>query len=214
VAASVVCISQTTGSGGEEVGRAVARSLGYRYVDEEIVASAAARQGLDPEVVADAERHKSFLTRWLDELRDSPGLDVHSGYGVLAYADESATETRPEALRTLIRDAVRDAADAGRAVIVSHAASIALAGRDGLLRVLVTASPEIRARRLAEGPLDLDEATKAIGKADAARADYLARFYDVDRETPTHYDLVVSTDTLDLHDVAGLIVHAAGLGGR
>src|ERR1700746_681250 len=48
VACSVVCLSHATGSGGEEVGILVARRLGYVYVDEEIVARAAAQGGLEP----------------------------------------------------------------------------------------------------------------------------------------------------------------------
>jgi Cytidylate kinase-like family len=43
VACGVVCVSHTTGAGGEEVGKLVADQLGYLYVDEEIVARAAAQ---------------------------------------------------------------------------------------------------------------------------------------------------------------------------
>ena len=44
---------------------------------------------------------------------------------------------------------------------------------------------------------------------DAARADYLKRFYNEDQELPTHYDLVVSTDKLSAEQATGLIVAAA-----
>jgi len=37
---------------------------------------------------------------------------------------------------------------ARNAVIVAHAASMALSGREGMLRVLITASPEVRIQRL------------------------------------------------------------------
>jgi cytidylate kinase len=95
-------------------------------------------------------------------------------------------------------------------VIVAHAASIALAGRGDLVRVLVTASPEARAQRLAEaGDVDKEDAQRAVKRADAARADYLKRFYRIDRELPTHYDLVVNTDVLELDAAADLVVRAA-----
>jgi hypothetical protein len=42
----VVCISHATGSGGGEVGRLVAERLGFLYVDDEIVAQAAAKGGI------------------------------------------------------------------------------------------------------------------------------------------------------------------------
>jgi hypothetical protein len=56
---NVVCLSHTTGSGGDEIGKMVAEQLGYLYVDEDIVARAAAQGGLEPGEVADEERRKS-----------------------------------------------------------------------------------------------------------------------------------------------------------
>jgi cytidylate kinase len=43
----VVCISRDVGAGGEDVGRAVASQLGFRYVDEEIVRRVAEQTGID-----------------------------------------------------------------------------------------------------------------------------------------------------------------------
>ena len=78
-----------------------------------------------------------------------------------------------------------------------------------MLRVLVTASPETRARRLSEArELDLEDARKTIKDADSARADYLRRFYGVEVELPTHYDLVVNTDTLSVEQAVDLVAHA------
>lgn len=74
-------------------------------------------------------------------------------------------------------------------MIVAHAALVALAERDDVLLVLVTASPETRRRRLAEAHrLDEKESAKALGQADAGRADYLERFHGIGTELPTHYD--------------------------
>ena len=88
---------------------------------------------------------------------------------------------------------------------------MALGGRDGVLRVLVTASPETRARRVGDAAgLDERQAGRMVKDADAARADYLKRFYKVERELPTHYDLVVNTDVLGEEQAASLVVHAAG----
>jgi cytidylate kinase len=95
-------------------------------------------------------------------------------------------------------------------VLVAHAASYALSGRPGLLRVLVTASPQTRAARLAETDrLGEREAAKKIKDSDAGRADYLRRFHGIDVELPTHYDLVVSTDAFSMEQAAELVVSAA-----
>jgi hypothetical protein len=47
MARTVVCISHAAGAGGEEVGRLVAERLGFLYVNEEIVARAAAKGGVE-----------------------------------------------------------------------------------------------------------------------------------------------------------------------
>jgi cytidylate kinase len=87
---------------------------------------------------------------------------------------------------------------------------MALAGREDVLRVLVTASPDTRARRVAEaGKVDARQAAKLMRDEDAARDDYLARFYGVDRELPTHYDLVVNTDVISPDRAADLLLLAA-----
>src|SRR5206468_1719571 len=71
----VVAISRTTGSGGESIGRIVSERLGFRYVDEEIVAWTAEKAGVEPDLVADAERRKGLLARFIEGLGKS-GVDA------------------------------------------------------------------------------------------------------------------------------------------
>ncbi len=79
----------------------------------------------------------------------------------------------------------------------------------GLLRVLVTGSEGVRAKRVAlETELDASEARKVVAESDRQRRDYLRRFYDVPQELPTHYDLVVNTDALAMPLAAQLVVSA------
>jgi len=187
----VVCISHAEGAGGPDVGRLVAEELGYRYADEEIIAVAARERGLYPEAVLLAESRTAGRS-----------IDV----------DFSRIE-KTETLRELIREAIAETAGDAGVVIVAHAASYALAGRGDVLRVLVTASAETRSRRISEAE-ELDEklAAKIVKESDKGRAAYIDRFYDVDHELPTHYDLVVNTDHLSRETAVRLIVTATGGG--
>jgi len=47
-----------------------------------------------------------------------------------------------------------------------------------------------------------------VKESDAARRDYLKRFYGVE-ESPTQYDLVVNTDALSFDQAAELVATAA-----
>ena len=204
MACSVVCVSHTTGSGGDEVGKLVAERLGYLYVDEDIVAQAAAQSGLEPGEVADEERRKSYATRVLETLAEGGG----DAWTLAATAGLEIV--RPADVRALIRETVVQIADRGDVVIVAHAASHALEAGPGTLRVFVTASPATRAKRVGTAEqVDESQAARTIKDSDAGRRDYLKRFYSVDPEAPTDYDLVVNTDLLSIEQAAEIVLRAA-----
>ena len=207
MARTVVCISHAAGAGGEEVGRLVAERLGFLYVNEEIVAGAAAKGGVDAADVADEERRKSLAARALNAIAQGGGEAWTLGaVGPLSAREELDSDD----IRSLIRETIEQTAARGKAVIVAHAASYAIGHGDGVLRVLVTASPETRTTRIAEAEgLDQTRAARALKESDAGRADYLKRFYDVREESPTHYDLVLNTDALSIEQAADLIARGA-----
>ena len=125
--------------------------------------------------------------------------------------DDSSELAQSHDLRALIRETINETASRGDVVIVAHAAAFALAGRDDLLRVLVTAPAEIRTQRIAEARgADAAQAAKELKRSDEARAAYLKTFYGVERELPTHYDLVLNTETLEPDVAAEIVARAAG----
>ena len=202
VACSVVCVSHTTGSGGEEVGRRVAEQLGYLYVDEDIVARAAAAGGLEPKDIADEEQRKSYARRILETLAE--------GDPAMWTTTASVDLVRPADIRGLIRETVIQTAARGNVVIVAHAASFALEPAPELLRVFVTASERTREQRIAAADeVEPTKAARTIKDSDLGRSDYLKRFYAIDRESPTDYDLVVNTDRLSTESAAEIVLSAA-----
>jgi cytidylate kinase len=207
---TLICVSHCDGAGGDDVARLVADQLGLRYVDEEIVSAAAQRAGAAPELVADAEQRKPLLRRVLDEL----GATGAAGMAVGGFPPPMPAEPPPprgDELRSFIGEAIEAVAARGHVVIGAHGASFALAARGDLLRVFVTASAVVRTRRVAqERGIDEMEAERQIRAADRTRADYLKRFYGIDDEVPTQYDLVVNTDVLSSGEAASIVAHAAG----
>lgn len=201
----IVTISHVSGGLGDSVGRAVADRLGFRHVNEDVITMAAQRHGLDEATVADAERRRSLLERIAEDF-SGPVMDPTGG---MLIQDVEAFARRDD-VRQLIVHAIRDLADQGQVVIVAHAAAIPLADRKDVLRVMVTASDEVRTARLAEGyGGDKTAAAKFLKQSDAGRADYFQRFYKIRQETPIHYDVVLNTDTLDVDETADIIVAAA-----
>ena len=194
-----VALSQVDGAAGESIGRQLARKLGFGYLNETIVAQVARDHGVDPAVVAGAERRKSFFTR-VAEMAARGAVDVAPDPSLYVF-DETDT------LLALIRDALRDAADRGSVILVAHAACYACADRSDVLRVGVTAPLPTRQSRVASAlGITSAEAAKWLRRSDAGRASYLKRVYGVGQESPTDYDVVLNTDRLTPDAAVGLIL--------
>ena len=176
----VVCISRVTAAGCEPIAQLVADRLGFRYVDDEVITLAAERAGLDPAILESAEHHRGLLGRLVD-------------------------------VRRFIEDAILEIARCGQVVIVAHAASMALARHADVLRVHVTASIPTRVHRLSvpNKLLSEGERARAIAESDRKRERYLARFYDIENESPMHYDLVINTDVLGIEQAVAAVVAVA-----
>jgi cytidylate kinase len=206
VACRVVSISRSLGAQGEQIGHLVAEQLGFRYVDTEILVRAAERAGVPVEAVEKVEQSTGVVTRIVENLRFITVPEV-SGW----LAAENILQNPSAEYQSLISRVIRQVADEGNVVIVAHAASIPLAGMPGLLRVFVTASPATRARRYVEQVgVGGRPASQVMRESDRERAAYLKRFYNVERELPTLYDLVVNTDVVPAAVAARSIAELAG----
>ncbi len=199
----VICISRTLAAGGEDIAGAVCAQLGFRYVDEEIVEKAAAKANIDPQEVAEVEQRQSLVTRILDAMGASPAVEMMgmppafldpSVYSTVSLA--AHTPVGREHYRALIQDVIRETAQGGAAVIVAHAAAMALPSSSDILRVFVTASAETRAQRLASAGIAAAEAAQAVRRSDKDRRHYIKEFYGIKEELATHYDLVINTDNI------------------
>ena len=202
--AQVVCISRAMLTGADTIASDVAKALGHRIVDEEIVVRAAQRRNLSPAEVASVERRKSFLASMVSDITDS-------GADVINFIANPKVPAPTDDMRQLIREAIMETAEEGNVVIVAHAASYALARRKGVLRVLITGSDFARVNKWlpTSGGKSPREAEEIIKESDAARANYLKRFYDVKHESPQDYDISLSIDSLEPNQITELIVKAA-----
>ena len=198
MAYAVIAIARTLSAGGESIGRMVAGELGMRYVDNEVVDQAAALVGLTAKDIAqvEVEQRKSLIERILESFAPAG-----------AAADVPATQAMSAlpGYEQIIVDVLHRTASEGNVVIVAHGAAIALAGRSDVLRILVTASDETRMARLIALGRGKTTAQELIDESDAGRAEFLKRFYNLEEETPIHYDLVVNTDRLSAEQAAAAI---------
>jgi len=165
---TIVAISREMGSGGYEIGAAVAKVLNYEYVNRQILLEAAHTHGVPEAKIVDAVDHRPSLWERFDEEKRRYLISLEAAY--YSFAEKGNLVTASRSGPFFVRD-------------VSHA-----------LKVRIMAPVEVRVRRImAQDKLDQKAATAMVRAYDrelSGRIDYL---FGLDWTLPEHYDLVINT---------------------
>jgi cytidylate kinase len=165
---TIVAISREMGSGGYEIGAAVAKALNFEYVDRQILLQAAHVHGVPEAKITDAvARHLSLWERF-DEEKRRYLIFLEAAY--YSFAERGKLVTASRSGPFFVRD-------------VRHA-----------LKVRIMAPFDVRVRRvMKQEALDQKAAAAKVRNYDrelSARIDYL---FGLDWTLPEHYDLVINT---------------------
>jgi cytidylate kinase len=180
---SIVAISSTLGSWGDEIGRTLGRRLGWEVADREIIAKAAERFG---EGVLDL----THVTEGMPSLL------------------ERFTDTR-QRYRTYVEAIVLELAARDNVVLGGRGAVILLRDLRHVLRVRITAPEGVRAARLEnEQGLTHEAAIDVVRESDRERAARVRFLYQLDWDDACQYDLVLNTERLTVERGAVHIEHA------
>lgn len=180
---SVIAISESLGSLGIEIGRAVAARLGYEFAERDIISKAADRFGADVSRLSHAaEERPTLLERFAAEQ-----------WRFAQYVEATVHEM-----------AARDSF-----VLVGLASTLILADAPHTLRVRITAAEDRRAERLARQlGITRAAALARVRTSDRERSGRVRFLYHVDWDDPLLYDLVMTTDRADAEEGARLVQQA------
>ena len=213
----VVTISGLPGSGSEAIGAEVARMIGSRLVDEEMSETLSARLGISTsELEAFENTHRSFWARLLSSIvvpmEWSTGYDV--GYHwfrpdpSLDYDLLDDHLTKKKYLEGLAR-VVRGLAAEKNVVLHLHGSHLLVPPNVGALNVFVSASPELRRRRIAtsEG-VTLDAAVEWQKSLDKDALSVFKNLFGADLLDMGLYDITLNVDRVAIETAAQIIVGA------
>ena len=151
----IITISREFGSGGRFIGEEVAKELGIKYYDKEIIGQIGKESGMAPEYIKENA-----------ELSPKKGIFAYAFTG-RDITGKSVEDMVYEAQRKVILDL----AEKGNCVIVGRCADYILEDRDDVLNVFVHAGKDYRAKRivLLYGETDKPPA-KRLAEKDKKRA--------------------------------------------
>jgi hypothetical protein len=190
-AASCIALSRLPGSSAAELGSLVAEQLRFGFFGREIV-----------DQIAREEKVARHLVEGLDErMRDGIERFVRDGFSRLPHYTES--QYHAQLLRVFGTLSKR-----GLSVILGRGAAYALPP-ERTLRVLVVASRKARIERLRRATgLGFEEETKQIDYEQDQRLQFVRHHFGLEADDPSHFDLVVNTETLGITNAARLVQRA------
>ena len=208
---SVITISRQFGAGGATVGRRLARQLGFRYLDREILRQAALQIQRDETTLAAREERVSSL--W-QSLLDAFALGPAEAPCVNPLSLPYLTDQDLFDLETTV---IRDVAAHHDAVIVGRAGFSVLADHPGRLSVFLHAPLELRVENVRryfhiEDPA---QAKRVIRESDRDRERFIGAMTGRHWQTATNFHLCIDTGLVGEALAATLIARLAkGLQGR
>ena len=190
----VITIERELGSGGHEIGEALAKKLGIDFYDYNIIEATAKEAGLAYE---DIEKTEERL-----------GIGLLSELTQNNYA-MTQEESKEDQIFKAQSQVIRDIAAKGSCVIVGRLASFILSGRPNTLNIFLSAEIDFRAKDIS-GKLGIsfDKAKKLVKKEDSMRAKYCEHFTGMPWGLACHYGLAVHTSDYGIENSIALIMDA------
>lgn len=199
---TIITIGREFGSGGRAIGQQVARTLGMAFYDRALIELAAARSGLSPDMVRQAE--------------ESATPSLLFKIAVQGYAARMIyTDNLQSAVQIAQSGIVGEIAERGPCVIVGRFTNYILRDRSDCLHVFVYSDLESRVRRaVREYGLANGSAQREVLRQDRARAEACRLFTGEPWGDRPGYHLFLDSGALGVSVCAKAIVQAAQGGSR
>ncbi|MCM1309442.1 MAG: cytidylate kinase-like family protein [Bacteroides sp.] len=187
----VITIGRAMGSGGRELGRRLAEILGIEFYDKKLLADAARKSGLIPEMMErDDERTPSVLS-------GAFGVGFGSAFASGLYVSDDAVYRAQS-------DVIRDLGASKSCVIVGRTADYVLRDHPRCINIFVHAPEEECIKRLLRrgDKATESEARSMIRKINKIRAGYYNFYTDKTWGAASSYDLTVDSSLLPMPELA------------
>ena len=197
---SIITIGREFGSGGRQIGEELAKKLGIKYYDKELLDHAAENSGICKELFEnhDEKPTNSFLYSLV--------MDSYS----FGYSSTGFTEMPMNHKVFLAQfDTIRKLAEEGPCVMVGRCADYALADNPHLFSVFIHANLDSRINRICAKYLKTPkESREAIQKTDKSRASYYNYYTNKKWGSAQSYDLCIDSSKLGLEGSVDTIICA------
>lgn len=182
----IITISRQMGSSGDEIGQAIAKELGVKCVDREIMEEAAKLANIsEPQFTELWEKKPGFFER-LSLISKAESYVQHIYNAMNCFAKKE-----------------------GGVVILGRGAHLLIPDGPEVLHVRILAPFSLRVDRVMEQEsIDSHTATERVLESDQIRAMFHRYLFDEDWDNPLLYDLILNTGSVSSSAATAIILNA------
>lgn len=193
----IITIGRQFGSGGREIGEALAKKLNIPYYDKELISLAAKESGMDAEVFNNVDE------RATNSLLYSLSMGIYSFGNNFSGSSDLPVNDR---LYILQHQIIKKLASEGPCVIVGRCADYVLKDFDNCVNIFIHADMEYRKKRAIEiHDVKKNKAEQIINKTDKVRANYYGFYSGQKWGFAQNYDLSIDSSKLTKEQAVELI---------
>lgn len=197
---NIITITRQFGSGGRDIGKALAQKLGISFYDKELISIAAKESGISPDVFEAVD--ETATNSLLYSL--SVGL-YNYNTGLSNTMREMPVNDR---LYILQHKIIKELAEKENFVVVGRCADYILKDKPNVIKVFIYADLDKRVNRALErNDIDKDRARQAVIKADKNRANYYSFYSGKKWGQPENYDLCINSTNITTEQAVDLILN-------
>jgi len=183
----VLTVNREFGSGGGRIAQSVAKWLGWKLLDREMIEAIAKAANMDPKVV---KKYDEPVHSWLGRINHQA---MRSASLAVGHQFEEDTVFNANSMADFSRRIVEDAYAKGNCVIVGRGAQCILQHKTDAYHAFVYAPFLERVKRL-QGRLEKGaNAEQRIRTTDQERAEYVMQRFGKNWNNPHLYNLMISS---------------------
>jgi cytidylate kinase len=199
-ATTVITISRQLASGGAYIGHLVAKRLGYKYAEREVLYRAAGELGVD---IPEAAKLNECCSGLVQNLMKS----FIYGTPEAVYFPPSRRPLNDEELFKTECKIMKAIAEQYNAVIIGHGGFSVLRNHPRVLHVFIHAPMEFRIKRLQQfHEITTDQAREDIEESDRKREKFLRKMTNSDRYDARNYHLSIDAGAAGFETAQQMIV--------
>lgn len=193
-----ITIGRQFGSGGREIGKALAKKLSVDFYDRELISLAAKESGIDPEFF------ESIDEKATNSLLYSLSMGLYSfGNSFSAMGDLPVNDK----LYLLQHKIIKKLAAEGPCVIVGRCADYVLKDNPNRISIFIHANLEFRKEKAIQTHgIDKARAEQIVLKTDKTRANYYSFYSGAKWGLAENYDLCIDSSKMSQDQIVDVII--------